>query len=182
MLLLKRHLVELVRAGKKRQTVRLWSRALLRVGQVSYTPGLGKMLITGVDKLPGLEALTETDAVADGFQNLKELLGEIRRIYGNAIPAGRSVYRIKFDWPVGSEHQAEKTKHGVENTKHAARNTKQKHESVHAKPSSRKLRVSQPRMAEKAQPAGVKPGGKVRMTRGERETLRAFLVAQAPRR
>ena len=65
MLLLKRHLVALVRAGKKRQTIRLWSRPLLRTGQISFTPGLGKMLITAVDQLESLKDLTEADALAD---------------------------------------------------------------------------------------------------------------------
>jgi len=101
MLLLKRHLVELVRRGKKRQTIRLWSKALLRVGQISYTPGLGKMKITAVDQLPSLSALTEADALADGFDSLAALRAEIRKIYGTASQiGGRAIFRIKFDWPI----------------------------------------------------------------------------------
>jgi hypothetical protein len=99
MLLLKRHLVDLVRTGKKRQTIRLWSRAMLHAGQISYTPGLGRMKITGVDILPTLAALTEADARADGFDSLAALLDEIRRIYGDA-PQGRTIFRIQFDWPI----------------------------------------------------------------------------------
>src|SRR5438874_1869002 len=100
MLLLKRHLVELVRLGKKRQTIRLWSRPLLRAGQISYTPGLGKMKITAVDKLPSLAALTPADALADGFPSLPALLAEIHRIYGPTPPPNRHVYRIQFSWPI----------------------------------------------------------------------------------
>lgn len=99
MLLLKKHLVLLVRQGKKRQTIRLWSKPLLRVGQVSYTPGLGKMLITAVDQLASLEALTERDARDDGFESLAGLLAEIRKIYGPSAK-GRAIYRIRFDWPI----------------------------------------------------------------------------------
>ena len=107
MLLLKRHLVELVRRGKKRQTIRLWSKPLLRVGQISYTPGLGKMKITAIDQLPTLSALTEADARADGFDSLAALKTEIKKIYGPDVSrilktahAPRRIYRIKFDWPI----------------------------------------------------------------------------------
>src|SRR3954465_14621531 len=100
MLLLKRHLVDLVRRGKKRQTIRLWTKPLLRTGQISYTPGLGKMKITAIDQLPSLRHLTEADARADGFNSLKELLAEIYRIYGKSIPANRNIYRIQFEWPI----------------------------------------------------------------------------------
>ena len=110
MLLLKRHLVELVRRGKKRQTIRLWSKPLLRVGQISYTPGLGKMKITAIDQLPSLNALTEADAKADGFDSLAALKAEIKKIYGPDISRilnaprpttpPRRIYRIQFDWPI----------------------------------------------------------------------------------
>jgi hypothetical protein len=102
MLLLKRHLVDLVRRGKKRQTIRLWSRPLLRPGQVSYTPGLGRMKITAVDVLPTLRALTEADARADGFSSLSQLRREIARIYGSEI-RGRTIFRIRFEWPIDAE-------------------------------------------------------------------------------
>ncbi len=101
MMLLKKHLVELVRRGRKRQTIRLWTRAMVCAGGVSYTPGLGRMRITAVDELAGLGALTRADAVADGFGSLRELLGEIERIYGGeGVPAGRRVYRVRFEWPI----------------------------------------------------------------------------------
>src|SRR5205823_3134673 len=94
MLLLKKHLVALVRAGKKRQTIRLWTKANLRPGQISYTPGLGKMKITAVDQLHSLQELTHADAIADGFDSLPQLLAEIRRIYGTGggIPKDRKIF------------------------------------------------------------------------------------------
>lgn len=103
MLLLKRHLVQLVREGRKRQTIRLWSRAAVRAGQISYTPGLGRMRIAAVDILPSLAALTEEDARADGFGSLGELRAEIRKIYGplgEGGVKGRTLFRIKFEWPI----------------------------------------------------------------------------------
>ena len=106
MLLLKRHLVELVRAGKKRQTIRLWSRPLLKANQVSYTPGLGKMRITQIDEIASLDELTDADAQADGFADRKSLLAEIHRIYGPSIPPGRRIYRIRFQWPADGEAPA----------------------------------------------------------------------------
>ena len=99
MLLLKKHLVELVRAGKKRQTIRLWDRPHVRVGQISYTPGLGQLKITGIDELPHLDALTDADAIADGFASLPELLREIHHAYP-VIPPGKRLFRVTFQWPL----------------------------------------------------------------------------------
>ncbi len=98
MLLLKKHLVALVRAGKKRQTIRLWDRPHVRVGQISYTPGLGKLKITGLEELPHLDALTPADAIADGFATLSELLSEIHQSYP-VIPPGKRLFRVTFEWP-----------------------------------------------------------------------------------
>ncbi len=99
MLLLKKHLVQLVREGKKRQTIRVWSRPVVCAGQISYTPGLGKMLITRVDEITGFDELTDADAVADGFSNKSELLAELKRHYPH-IPPGKRLFRIMFQWPL----------------------------------------------------------------------------------
>jgi hypothetical protein len=106
MLLLKKHLVALVRAGKKRQTIRVWSRPIVRAGQVSYTPGLGKMLILRVDELDNFDVLTEADAKADGFANRAALMAELGKIYGSKVPVGKRCYRIHFQWPVGAAQPA----------------------------------------------------------------------------
>lgn len=103
MLLLKKHLVKLVRDGKKRQTLRFWTRPIVSVGQVSFTPGLGRMLITGVDVIHDMSELTDADAQADGFNNLAELIAELQRIYPNIPPEGKKLYRIAFQWPVGEK-------------------------------------------------------------------------------
>src|SRR5947209_5029890 len=100
MLLLKRHLIDLVRAGKKRQTIRLWKSRRLRPGPISFTPGLGKMRITAVDTLPSLAALTAADPRADGFPTKNSLLAEIHAIYGTPLPKIRLIPRIQFQWPL----------------------------------------------------------------------------------
>ncbi len=105
MLLLKKHLVDLVRAGKKTQTIRVWSRPVVRAGQVSYTPGLGKMLIVRVDELAGFDQLTDADAVADGFSDKDELLAELKRHYPE-IPPGKRLFRIIFQWPLTTAENA----------------------------------------------------------------------------
>ncbi len=99
MLLLKKHLVALVRAGKKRQTIRLWSRPIVFAGQISYTPGLGRLRIVSVEELPGFDALTEADAVADGFTDRAALLAELHRNYP-IIPPGKRLFRVVFQWPL----------------------------------------------------------------------------------
>ncbi len=99
MLLLKRHLVALVRAGKKKQTIRLWSRPIVFAGQISYTPGLGRLRILRVEELPDWRALTDADAIADGFSNRAELLAELQRHYP-VVPAGKRLFRVVFQWPV----------------------------------------------------------------------------------
>jgi hypothetical protein len=98
MLLLKKHLVALVRTGKKRQTIRLWDRPHVRAGQISYTPGLGKLKITRIEELPHLDSLTQADAIADGFATLPELLQEIHNSYP-VIPPGKRLFRVIFEWP-----------------------------------------------------------------------------------
>jgi hypothetical protein len=155
MLLLKRHLVDLVRAGKKRQTIRLWSRAMLSAGQISYTPGLGRMKITAVDVLPSLGALTEADARADGFDSLAALLDEIRRIYGDK-PLGRTIFRIKFEWPI--DEAGKKLVLAPASS---------------ADPAKR----MQSRVSEAAPSRSMKSS----MTPAQRRALRTFVLAHAPR-
>ena len=99
MLLLKKHLVDLVRAGKKRQTIRYWTRPIVYAGQISFTPGLGKMKILRVEELAGYQSLTLNDARDDGFDTLEELLAELKRNYPE-VPPGKRLYRVVFQWPV----------------------------------------------------------------------------------
>ena len=71
-------------SGEKRVTVRL--NTTLKEGDRVLIHGGGEILGEGViekveRKRP--EELTEEDAKADGFKSLSELLGEIRRLYGD---------------------------------------------------------------------------------------------------
>jgi hypothetical protein len=175
MLLLKRHLVELVRAGKKSQTIRLWSRPLLRPGQISYTPGLGKMLITSVDQLAGLEELTEADALADGFADLKSLMAEIHRIYGASIPKNRNVFRIRFQWPCDE-------KAAIPTARSTGFSLKKKLQPKHEATPPRKTRrtTKTPKETEPSPPLPRRTTPA--MTRRQREALRAFVITKAPPR
>lgn len=169
MLLLKRHLVELVKAGKKRQTIRLWSRPLLRAGQISFTPGLGKMRITAVDELPSLSALTESDALADGFPTLAALLAEIRRIYGPGASQSqtRRLFRIQFEYPLSPEEKP-----------------KTQPAKLKAKPASGQPPVVRKKTASSAAPSRKSKieNRKSRMSPDQRQSLRSFILARAPHR
>ena len=103
MLLMKRHLIDLIKAGKKTQTIRLWRWPRVRVNQRAFVPGLGRVLILAIDQLPSLRALTRADAIADGFATRRAMLAEIGRLYGRQT-RGRHVYRVKFSW--GSDEAA----------------------------------------------------------------------------
>ena len=109
MLLMKRHLIELVKAGKKRQTVRLWRWARVRVRQLAFVPGLGRVRILAVDELASLRALTRADARADGFATRRAMLEELARLYGTAAE-GKKVFRVRFVWPVGRRVKEKKSK------------------------------------------------------------------------
>lgn len=102
MLFFKRHLAELIRQGRKTQTLRLWPRAYVRPGQWIYSPGLGYMRVLAVDQIPSLHKLTRADALADGFTTRKELLNTITSIYKITkirLPDGKNLYRIRFSAP-----------------------------------------------------------------------------------
>jgi hypothetical protein len=64
-------------------------------------PGLGRVRIITVERLPSLAALTRADALADGFTTRREMLAEIRRLYAGAT--GRAVYRVRFVWKSGPQ-------------------------------------------------------------------------------
>jgi len=97
MLLMKQRFIQLIKAGKKRQTIRLWTHARVHTGQRAYIPHLGYVRILAVDLLPSLQALTRQDAIDDGFSTRRAMLAEIAHLYGTQ--AGRNIYRVRFQWP-----------------------------------------------------------------------------------
>jgi len=187
MLLLKRHLVELVRAGKKRQTIRLWARPIVRPGQISFSPGLGRLRITAVDELDSLEALTEADARADGFDSLADLLTELRSIYAPPPAAKRHrypkisrkrdqrIYRVRFEWPLPA-HLQKAPASAPRNARKKSKPTRSRRKSVPAET----LVVKPTRKTAGAKPA--KPPARLRAgtSSGRRRALHSYILDRTP--
>ena len=85
----------LVSAGKKTTTLRRWKRPMLRAGQIVDSTGIGRLRIAAVDVVQW-EALTESDARADGFDSLADLLAAVQRIYPDWNGDGRSWFKVRF--------------------------------------------------------------------------------------
>jgi len=103
MLLFKKKFLDAIRNGKKTQTVRIWPKRRLKVGQREFVPGLGKVEIVGFDAVRPTD-LTDADARADGFESREALLVELRQIYGNTLDSLRC-FKITFRYPDASTDQ-----------------------------------------------------------------------------
>ena len=68
---------------------------MMREGQRSYIPGIGRIRIDRVEQVR-LEELADEDAIPDGFANADALRAEINAIYGDKIAAGHQAYRVVF--------------------------------------------------------------------------------------
>ena len=101
MILLKKKFLDLVRRGVKRQTIRLWPKKRLRVGQSEFIPGLGKVRITAFEQVTPSD-LTEEDARLDGFDSREALVAELRALYGDDLD-GAPCFRIRFAYPLEDE-------------------------------------------------------------------------------
>jgi hypothetical protein len=95
MLLFKRKFLDDIRSGAKTQTIRLWKHRMMRSGQRSYIPGVGPIRITTVEPVE-IDALTDADAVPDGFPTAAALKKELRTIYGEKLQNGHQAYRVIF--------------------------------------------------------------------------------------
>jgi hypothetical protein len=95
MLLFKKKFLPAIRAGAKTQTIRLWKFRHMRTGQRSYIPGVGPVRITLVEPVD-IDALTDADAIPDGFPNAAALQQELRTIYGDKLAHGHQAFRIAF--------------------------------------------------------------------------------------
>jgi|WetSurMetagenome_2_1015567.scaffolds.fasta_scaffold79521_3 hypothetical protein len=98
MLLFKKKFFEAIRSGRKRQTVRVWPRRRLKVGQIETVPGLGRVQITAFDRIRP-EDLSEEDAVLDGFESRAALMDELRALYGDQLDSV-ACFRIRFTYPI----------------------------------------------------------------------------------
>jgi hypothetical protein len=96
MLLFKKKFLPAIRSGEKTQTIRLWKFRRMRSGQRSYIPGVGYIRVTSVEPVD-VDALTDADAVPDGFPTATALQCELRSIYGEKLAAGHQAYRIVFE-------------------------------------------------------------------------------------
>ncbi|MEM6798879.1 MAG: ASCH domain-containing protein [Planctomycetota bacterium] len=95
MLLFKKKFLDAIRSGEKTQTIRLWKHRMMKSGQRSYTPGIGRIRIASVEEV-AIEQLTDDDARPDGFDSADALRHELRTIYGEKLDAGYQAYRIVF--------------------------------------------------------------------------------------
>ena len=96
MLLFKKKFLPAIRSGAKTQTIRLWKRRRMRGGQRSYIPGVGPIRITSVEPVD-VDALSDADAIPDGFPSAVALKTELRTIYGDRLANGHHAYRIRFE-------------------------------------------------------------------------------------
>jgi hypothetical protein len=95
MLLFKKKFLPAIRSGEKTQTIRLWKFRHMRLGQRSYIPGVGHIRITLVQPVE-IDALTDADAIPDGFSTAAALQHELRIIYGEKLAQGYQAFRIAF--------------------------------------------------------------------------------------
>jgi hypothetical protein len=96
MLLFKKKFLPAIRSGEKTQTIRLWKFRHMRAGQRSYIPGVGHIRIIRVEPVD-VDALTDADAVPDGFASAAALQTELKTIYGEKLAQGYQAFRIVFD-------------------------------------------------------------------------------------
>ena len=95
MLLMKKEFFAAIRAGRKTTTLRFWRRRRVRAGSVHTAPGLGKLRIEDVRPVD-LAALSDADAVADGFPDAASLRKALERIYPGEARDGRTLYQVRF--------------------------------------------------------------------------------------
>jgi hypothetical protein len=97
MLLFKKKFLAMIESGAKRQTVRVWPKRRLRAGQIEFVPGLGRIRVTAFEAVAPA-ALTEDDAVLDGFASRDALMAELRELYGDRLDT-IACFRIRFTYP-----------------------------------------------------------------------------------
>lgn len=107
-LLFKKKFLPAIRAGEKTQTIRLWRWRMMRAGQRSYIPGAGYIRIDRVEEVE-LEALTDVDAIPDGFATADALRAELHQLCGDKLAAGHQAFRVVFHLLDEQEHPEEST-------------------------------------------------------------------------
>jgi hypothetical protein len=94
-LFFKKPLQDAIREGRKRTTIRRWSRPMVQVGKTAFSPGLGWLSISGVESVD-LESLDDNDAIADGFPTIAGLRKVLLDFYPDHAGDGKRWFRVSF--------------------------------------------------------------------------------------
>jgi hypothetical protein len=94
-LLFKKKYLPAIRSGEKTQTIRLWRHCRMRSGQRSYIPGADYIHVIAVDLIE-LSALSDEDALPDGFASAQALRSELTSLYADQLAGGHRAYRVSF--------------------------------------------------------------------------------------
>ena len=96
-LLFKKCFWDAIRAGTKRTTLRRWASPRVKPGERAFAPGVGWLRVGAVDAVE-LDALGESDARADGFASLAEMLAALAALYPDHAVDGKRWFRVQFAW------------------------------------------------------------------------------------
>jgi hypothetical protein len=94
-ILFKREFHDAIRSGRKTTTLRRWKSCRLAEGDLATCPGIGTLRIKNCREVQ-LKQLNDSDAVADGFESLAQLLAVLKKLYPKAKADGKQWYRIAF--------------------------------------------------------------------------------------
>jgi hypothetical protein len=94
-LFFKKPLQDAILAGRKRTTIRRWTYARVRAGGRAWAAGVGWLAVDAVEPVD-LAAMTDQDAVADGFDALPALLAALNACYPNLAGDGKQWFRVRF--------------------------------------------------------------------------------------
>jgi hypothetical protein len=96
-LFFKKPLQDAIRDGRKRTTIRRWREGKpgVHVGQRVYSPRLGWLTIERVERVQ-LETLGDSDARADGFDDVAGLREVLMALYPGHRADGKGWYRVAF--------------------------------------------------------------------------------------
>ena len=98
MLLFKKTYQDAIRSGRKITTIRRWSRAMVRAGKRAFSPGLGWLHIESIEVIE-LDALSDEDAVQDGFPTAAQMRRQLRSLYPRRARDGKQWFRVRFHLP-----------------------------------------------------------------------------------
>jgi hypothetical protein len=109
-LLFKKVFWDAIRAGTKRTTVRRWPRPRVSAGSRAFAPGVGWLAVESVDEIADLARLRESDAVADGFASVGDMIETLLSLYPAHATDGKRWFRVSF------HAEADLTTESTENT------------------------------------------------------------------